>query len=209
MRIVSLLVLLAIGGCAPISGSDGQTANAAELEATLVSTLMGLDGVKSVTPFDPANLFQLPAGCRAVTIEFEQPVDHAMTGGATFRQRLVLQHCDSSRPMVFSPDGYGLDFDFFQPEVVGRLQSNWLWAEHRFYGTSLPNDPELKMLTVRQAADDDHAIVTAFRALYKKRWISTGASNGGMNAVFHARFYPRDVDGTVSTTAGDRTGNSN
>src|SRR4029453_15348513 len=32
-------------------------------------------------------------------------------------------------------------------------------------------------------------------------WISTGASKGGMTSIYHRRFYPRDIDGTVAYVA--------
>src|SRR5262249_51261516 len=36
---------------------------------------------------------------------------------------------------------------------------------------------------------------------YPAAWISTGVSKGGMTSVYHRRFYPDDVDGTVAYVA--------
>src|SRR4029079_2939256 len=33
------------------------------------------------------------------------------------------------------------------------------------------------------------------------KWISTGASKGGMTSVYHRRFYPRDLDGVAAYVA--------
>ena len=34
-----------------------------------------------------------------------------------------------------------------------------------------------------------------------KKWLTTGASKGGMTATYHRRFFPKDVDGTVAYVA--------
>ena len=39
------------------------------------------------------------------------------------------------------------------------------------------------------------------RPIYGAAWISTGASKGGMTVMYHRRFYPADVDGTVAYVA--------
>jgi len=44
-------------------------------------------------------------------------------------------------------------------------------------------------------------IVTTFKKLYGQRWVATGASKGGMTSVYHRRFYPNDLDGTVADVA--------
>jgi hypothetical protein len=43
--------------------------------------------------------------------------------------------------------------------------------------------------------------VRALEGLYSAQWISTGASKGGMTSIYHRRFYPGDVDGTVAYVA--------
>jgi hypothetical protein len=52
-------------------------------------------------------------------------------------------------------------------------------------------------LDIRQAASDHHRLVQALMPLYGGWWISTGVSKGGMASVYHRRFYPEDVNGTV------------
>ncbi|WP_406727402.1 hypothetical protein WJ438_26115 [Streptomyces sp. GD-15H] len=46
-----------------------------------------------------------------------------------------------------------------------------------------------------------HRVVRTFRRLYPGAWISTGGSKGGMASVYHRRFHPHDVDGTVAYAA--------
>src|SRR5207248_666989 len=55
--------------------------------------------------------------------------------------------------------------------------------------------------TILQAATDHHRLVQALKPIYAGRWISTGASKGGMVSVYHRRFYPSDVAGTVAYVA--------
>jgi PS-10 peptidase S37 len=73
--------------------------------------------------------------------------------------------------------------------------------EHRFFGTSRPEPIDWSQLTIRQAADDAHAMVEALRWIFRGRWINAGVSKGGMTSVYHRRFYPCDVDGTVAFSA--------
>jgi hypothetical protein len=205
-----LLLICAIGGvvgaCVPPGVDDDSTSAGVADPGAIVPRIAALDGVLDVKDWSGGgnvflNLF-VPDGCKLYWVTFRQPVDHAQPNGDTFSQRLVLQHCGDDRPMVFSPDGYGYDVDFFQPELVSRLQANWLWVEQRYFGPSTPaNDPNGDYLRVRQAADDHHAVVSAFKHIYRKRWISTGASKGGVSSTLFRYFYPDDVDGTVAYVA--------
>jgi hypothetical protein len=43
--------------------------------------------------------------------------------------------------------------------------------------------------------------VKLFKQIYEGRWISTGASKGWKTAVFHRRYFPKDVDATVAYVA--------
>jgi hypothetical protein len=73
--------------------------------------------------------------------------------------------------------------------------------EHRYFGTSLPDPMDWTRLTIAQMATDEHDIITALRTVYQGAFITTGGSKGGMTAMYHRRFYPDDVEGTVSYVA--------
>jgi hypothetical protein len=134
-------------------------------------------------------------------LEFEQPVDHADPGGATFRQRVTLLHRDLAAPMVLHTSGYyGYQFPFAsEPTYI--LDANQLNTEQRFFVPSRPDPADWSLLTIAQAAADHHRIVAALRPIYCEKWVSTGASKGGMTSIFHRRFYPADVDATVAYVA--------
>ncbi|WP_016826107.1 S28 family serine protease [Streptomyces viridosporus] len=140
-------------------------------------------------------------GYRLFVLGLRQPVDHTDPSAGTFEQRLTLLHTSTERPTVLFTTGYGavLTSRFTEPTVL--LGGNQLQVEHRYFGTSLPSVHDYSHLTVRQAADDHHRVVRTFRRLYPGAWISTGGSKGGMASVYHRRFHPHDVDGTVAYAA--------
>jgi hypothetical protein len=74
--------------------------------------------------------------------------------------------------------------------------------EHRFFTPSRPDPADWTKLTIEQAAYDQHRITQALKArIYRGKWLTTGASKGGMTSLFHRRFFPDDVDGTVAYVA--------
>jgi len=138
-------------------------------------------------------------GHRYFLVDFDQPADHAHPERQRFTQRLTLHHRDTTAPFVLAATGYYLFFPaqpFTEPAAL--LDANQLFVEHRYFHPSRPDPADWKLLDIEQAAADHHRIVRAFRPLYTGKWISTGSSKGGMTAVFHRRFYPADVDGTVA-----------
>ncbi len=140
-------------------------------------------------------------GRTRVIADFEQPVDHGAPNGVTFQQRLVIFHRDVSAPTVMSTQGYGVGDGVGTTEPTAILAANEVQVEHRFFGSSLPAQPDWTKVTIAQAAGDHHAVVAALSDYYRGPWISTGASKGGIAALAHRRFYPDDVAGTVAYVA--------
>ncbi|WP_432116864.1 S28 family serine protease [Streptomyces sp. bgisy032] len=141
------------------------------------------------------------AGYRHFVLGLRQPVDHTNPAAGTFEQRLTLLHTSADRPTVLLSTGYHAVPTPRRSEPAILLGANQLQVEHRYFGTSRPAEPGYTHLTVRQAADDHHRVVRLFRRLYRGAWISTGSSKGGMASVYHRRFHPHDVDGTVAYSA--------
>ena len=138
---------------------------------------------------------------RFFRIELEQPVDHAEPGGATFLQRITLLHRDLEAPMVLHTSGYYGAGGAFAAEPTALLDGNQIDTEQRFFQPSRPDPADWSFLTIEQAAADHHRIVAALRPIYCAKWVSTGASKGGMTSIYHRRFYPGDVDATVAYVA--------
>ncbi|CAM5661721.1 Aminopeptidase OS=Streptomyces violarus OX=67380 GN=FHS41_003163 PE=4 SV=1 [Streptomyces violarus] len=140
-------------------------------------------------------------GYRHFVLGLRQPVDHGNPAAGTFEQRLTLLHTAADRPMVLTTTGYHAVLSPWRSEPTILLGANQLQVEHRYFGTSRPAGTGYAHLTIRQAADDHHRVVRLFRRLYSGAWISTGGSKGGTATVYHRRFHPQDVDGTVVYSA--------
>ncbi|HEY3358345.1 MAG TPA: S28 family serine protease [Polyangia bacterium] len=141
---------------------------------------------------------------RFFRLTYDQPADHDAPDGTRFAQRLTLLHRSTAAPMVLASTGYMLwpaPYDASLAEPAQMLLANQVTVEHRFFTPSRPAPADWSRLTIAQAAADHHRIVTALKPLYGAAWISTGASKGGMTTVYHRRFYPDDVDGSVAYVA--------
>lgn len=141
------------------------------------------------------------SGYRLFWLEIEQPADHAAPGGPAFPQFASLLWKGPGRPVVLATNGYGASRRPGLSEPAALLDANQLTVEHRFFGPSTPSPPDWSRLTIGQAAADHHRVVESLRPVLGGRWVSAGASKGGMTAVYHRRFYPADVDGTVAYVA--------
>ncbi|WP_051162970.1 S28 family serine protease [Nocardia brevicatena] len=135
-----------------------------------------------------------------------QPVDHRHPERGDFEQRLTLLHKSTGHPMVVYTGGYDLNRDrAFRAEPTEIVAGNQIAIEHRYFGASRPTPLDWSHLDIRQAAGDQHRVIEALRMIYQGAWISAGVSKGGMAAVYHRRFYPDDVVGTVAYGAPDNT----
>ncbi|WP_437674546.1 S28 family serine protease [Sorangium sp. So ce131] len=147
-------------------------------------------------------------GYRYFVLEIDQPADHGDPDGARFRQRLVLHHRDAAAPTVLVTEGYMIWPEYqWLDEPAALLDGNQIRVEHRFFTPSRPEPADWSKLTIEQAAADLHRVVASLRPFYEGKWISTGASKSGMASVYHRRFYPADVDGTVAYVAPHSMGN--
>ncbi|WP_370419351.1 S28 family serine protease [Streptomyces sp. QH1-20] len=147
-------------------------------------------------------------GYRYFELSYRQPVDHRHPERGTFEQRLTLLHKSVRQPMVLYTTGYALGADpAFRSEPTKLVDGNQISTEQRYFGTSRPQSQAVDYTTldIWQAASDHHRLIRALKALYGGPWISTGGSKGGMTAVYHRRFYPRDVNGTVAYSAPNNT----
>ena len=142
------------------------------------------------------------SGAEQFLLHVTQPVDHFQPGGETFQQRVVIRSRGVTRVTTLASTGYGLfGATPRDNEVSFILQGNAITVEHRYYEGSVPAAADPRYLTIRQAAADHHHLVELLRPIFTGNWISTGGSKGGMTSVYHRRFYPDDVDGTVAYVA--------
>lgn len=165
----------------------------------LYDKLIALNGVVSVE--------ELPAGLFAerYVVNFEQPLDHKNPTHGKFEQRVVIGHVGADRPVVFVTDGYAASRAYgarYREEISSRLGTNQIFVEHRYFGESNPVEKAgWDYLTAESAAADLHALRETLSSLYPAKWIATGVSKGGQNALIYRALYPADVDVTVAYVA--------
>lgn len=199
------LGLQACGGTATAAEGEAPAALAAT-EATAVAALAGetdiLTALQSIPGLTVVSEGTSPLpGTRFFVLSYDQPVDHHHPQGQRFQQRMTLLHVSAQAPLVLDSTGYGISTSPYRTEPTAVLSANQLRLEHRFFGPSTPQPATWEHLTLGQAAADTHRIVTAFKPLYTGKWVSTGASKGGMTSIYHRALYPNDVDATVAYVA--------
>jgi hypothetical protein len=160
--------------------------------------LAALPGVTGVTESATA-----PAGpgTRFFLLTFDRPLDHCAPAGIRFSQRATLLWRGAAAPTVLATTGYGISTGTGQAELTVALVANQVRMEHRFFGPSAPAVLDWSKLDLFQSATDQHQLVETLRPLLQGPWVTTGASKGGMTAVYHRAFYPDDVAATVAYVA--------
>jgi hypothetical protein len=132
---------------------------------------------------------------------FKMPLDHNNPNSPVFPLKGYYSHKDFNKPMVVVIDGYTM-YTSRANEITKIIDANQLTIEHRFFDKSRPKDSiPWTLLSVKQAAADQHQIIEAFKPFYKGKWISTGISKSGQATIYHKRFYPKDVDVSVPYVA--------
>jgi hypothetical protein len=141
-------------------------------------------------------------GYRFFLLEYEQPVDHKNPSSAKFKQRMTFLFRDYAAPVVVYNSGYNVSTRGFRSQIAGLVNGNQLSMEYRYFLPSRPDPADWSKLDIEQAATDQHRITQALKTrLFKGKWLTTGASKGGMTSLFHRRFFPADVDGTIALVA--------
>ncbi len=182
------------------ASQPAQTTNAAaQTETELFKKIKALPGVVDVQPLRGGRGGR-GSSRESYNVTFQQPLDHQKPDGEKFYQHVFISHAGYDKPVLLGTEGYAA-----RGTGGGELQTilggNQVTVEHRFFGRSVPDPVRWEYLTVKQSADDLHAIVSAIRTFYTGKWASSGASKGGQTALFFKCFYPNDVDATVAYVA--------
>ncbi|WP_431679457.1 S28 family serine protease [Kitasatospora sp. KL5] len=185
----AMAVLMA--GAAAVPAAAAQGTGPADIRAA-IEAVPGLRVVEE-KPAAP--------GFRFFVLTLHQPADHRHPERGGFEQRLTLLHRGADRPTVLYTSGYTVSTAQVRSEPAELLDGNQVDTEQRFFGSSRPEPADWTDLDIRQAAADHHHVVEALRQVYRAAWISTGGSKGGMATVYHRRFYPQDVAGSVAYSA--------
>lgn len=189
--LLSMALLLGLVGAAGFGGPAAAAAAGTDIRDQL-------EAAPGVTVLEEQ---PVAAPYRFFILSITQPVDHLHPAAGTFQQRFTLLHRGTDRPTVLHTTGYNVPGYAFRSEPTRLIDGNQLSVEQRFFTPSRPEPADWSKLTIWQAATDHHRIVAALKPIYRQKWISTGASKGGMTSIYHRRFYPADVDGTVAYVA--------
>lgn len=135
-------------------------------------------------------------------LHFTQPVDHDDPSQGYFQQQVSLLHINNvaPTPMIVHTSGYSDDAGRYPTELAMMLNANQVSIEHRYFGSSKPVPTDWSFLTIKQMAKDEQAIIIALKTIYEGAFVTTGASKGGMTAVFHRSFYAGELANQVAGT---------
>src|SRR6185295_10943075 len=94
----------------------------------------------------------MAAGYRFFQMTFDQPEDHASTGGTRFQQHMTLLHRDCTAPTIVYNSGYFVSAKSALTELATLVSGNQISMEHRFFAASRPNPADWTKLDIVQAA---------------------------------------------------------
>ncbi len=133
-------------------------------------------------------------------LKVKQPLDHKNPDKGSFTQRVIVMHRGLDRPTLVITEGYGAGYaagPHYNNELSTYFNTNIVFVEHRFFQESKPEPCDWQYLKDVDAMADLHEVVTAMKAVYPGKWISTGISKGGETCMEYRSYYPEDVDVSV------------
>jgi PS-10 peptidase S37 len=200
------LALVGVVGCGKNSSQQQEPDAAPAIDTpTADAAPLGdiLDELKAISGMTVEERSTTLAGYRFFVLTYDQPADHHDPSAARFGQRMTLLHRDYAAPVVVHNSGYNVSTRGARSQLTQIINGNQLSMEHRFFSPSRPDPADWTKLNIEQAATDQHRIIDTLkqRIYAHNKWLTTGASKGGMTSLFHRRFFPDDVDATVAFVA--------
>lgn len=172
----------------PPNSDAGVSIETSAIENSILNKLNELNGVEAKVIASQNGFYK-----HMFELQIEQPVDHFNPNSEKFKQKVYLSHLDVAKPMVMYLNGYTAGSNAYVTEAAEILDANQIHVEHRFFSQSRPKIIPWELLTIEQSAYDHHRVLKLLKSIYKKPWVSTGISKGGMVTIFHKKFFPNDV----------------
>jgi len=159
-----------------------------------------LERLRQIPGLQVVEIAPLAGYPQAFQVDIAQEIDHNDPGKGTFSQRFYLSFRSEEAPTVFYTSGYGIGRNR-ESEPAALLQANQVLLVHRYFPYAVPSLDDWSFLTIEQAAADQHKVRERLRGILPGPWVSSGASKGGMTALYYRYFYPADVAATVAYVA--------
>lgn len=187
MRRIKVLSLIILALCLLVACDRKE-------DLTLLERLQRVDGftVSEIAP--PSGFLQ------AFQVDVAQPVDHGSAAAGNFAQRFYLSFRGEEAPTVFYTTGYGVSRNY-ESEPAALLLANQVLMVHRYFPDAVPSAGDWTFLTTAQAAADQHRVREKLAGILTGKWLSSGASKGGMTALYYRYYYPDDVAATIAYVA--------
>ena len=137
----------------------------------------------------------------SVLAYIEQPLDWQSDTGMTFKQKFIVTYKGSEQPTSYEIGGYSILYSFSMMSLYpADYTHNAVDIEYRFFGESVPEGLDSdsadlwEFLTVENAAEDFHALITKLSTLLTGKRMVTGVSKGGFTTNVQAYKHPEDAD---------------
>ena len=176
------------------------------------SQLRALPNVASVEKFTQKTTFT----GTVYKVYFNSLLDPFDASKGTFKQKALIGFAGYDKPNCLTTTGYMLSDQIAMKQACENesafiLNGNLVAVEHRYFGESVRTDKKRsdgnydgtywEYLSVKNSAEDLHAIVTSLKPILKGKWVAQGASKGGLTANIFCYYHPEDVDLTMPYVA--------
>lgn len=195
---IALLFVLSFSTVSSLSATGLNSYAYQSENSDLLNKLLSLNGVSDVKSLE-SKAFK-----EKFVLNIEQPINHKNPSQGTFKQRVFVMLTDVNKPTVLVTEGYGgayAERPNYREELSRIFDANIVFVEHRYFLNSTPQPLDWTYLTAENAANDLHRINVEMRKIFKGKWIATGISKGGQNAMLYTMFFPGDMDVTVPYVA--------
>ena len=146
-------------------------------------------------------------------VYYHQPLSHDNPAGGQFELRAIVIVDKEKDPttnvnhvyfsgynimstFVARPDSAFASSNNCATEIAHRFRATQIHLEHRYFDFSSPEKcwTQIDYCKADEATEDFHAIIEAFKTVFKGKWVISGVSKGGITTLLQHAFHPEDAD---------------